>query len=147
MRSWLPKANLWAACLCGLLGCAGAVSSPPTDTGARKTAEAYVQAILSRGWAGAYACLDFDSQPALPTDRFANLAKAYRDAFGFEPRGVTVRSCDVHDDEAIAHVVFRGRSATGQRYYKDGLVLRRSDLGWRVVVPSNFGLRRERRGH
>jgi hypothetical protein len=148
MRSWPPKATLWAACLCGLVGCAGAESSSPTDTGARKTAEAYVQAILAGDWAGAYACLDFNSQTALPADRFASLAKAYRDAFAFEPEGVTVRSCEVHDDEAIAHVLFRGRSASGLRFYKDGLVLRRSDLGWRVVVPSSFGLQREgRSGH
>jgi hypothetical protein len=146
-RSWPPKTNLWAACLCGLLGCAGAASSPPTDTGARKVAEAYVQAILAGDWADAYACLHFDSQTTLPADRFASVARAYRDAFGFEPEGVTVRSCEEHGDEAIAHVVFRGRSHSGQRYYKDGVVLRCSDLGWRVLVPSNFGLRRERRRH
>jgi hypothetical protein len=147
MRSWSPKANLWAACLCGLLGCAGAVSSPPTDTGARKTAEAYVQAILAGDWVDAYACLHFDSHTTLPADRFASVAKAYRDAFGFEPEGVTVRSCEEHGDEAIAHVVFRGRSRSAQRYYKDGLVLRHNDLGWRVVVPSNFWLQRHRTGH
>jgi hypothetical protein len=103
------------------------------------------RAALAGDWPGAYACLHFESQATVLADRFASLAKAYRDAFGFEPKGVAVRACDVRGDEAIAHVVFRGRSASGQRFYKDGLVLRRNDLGWRVVVPSNFGLHRERR--
>jgi hypothetical protein len=50
-----------------------------------------------------------------------------------------VRSCEEHGDEAVAHVVFAGKTASGTRSFKDGLTLRRGATGWGVVLPPGFG--------
>jgi hypothetical protein len=141
----LPAATsfAWWVCLSiALPGCGGAPAPAALDSGARETAEAYVHAILHKDWTGAYACLHPDTKAILVADKFAGLAQRYRDAFGFEPEDVTLRSLHVQGSEAVAHVAFRGHGASGYRYYKDGVRLRGGDAGWWVVLPTNFGKRR-----
>jgi hypothetical protein len=105
-------------------------------------AEAYVRALLEKNWAGAYACVHPDSKATCNAEQFARLAEQYRGAFGFELADVVVGSSEEHGGTAIAHVVYRGHNSSGAKYYKDGMTLGRTDAGWGIVLPSNFGRRR-----
>jgi hypothetical protein len=66
------------------------------------------------------------------------MAGNYRLGLGFEPHKAAVRSCEEHDNEALARIVFSGRDGSRQRFYKDVLTLRRSGDVWGVVLPARF---------
>jgi hypothetical protein len=65
--------------------------------------------------------------------------QAQRRALRFEPEGIHVRSCEERATEAIAHVVLTGRGKSQARRYRDGITLRHTDEGWRVVLLQSFG--------
>jgi hypothetical protein len=117
--------------------------SPTSDTipgtGAREAAQSYYEALLRHDWAEAYAALHPDTRTRCSEQQFAKRAGQYCQTLGFEPQAVHVRSCEEHNSEAIAHVVFTGNSAGNQKLYKEAVTLRRSEAGWGVVLPMNFG--------
>ncbi len=138
MRTATGFRALAGLCLLGAaVGCGG--PSPPAGTGAREAAEAYYDALLRRDWSAAYDRLHPESRARWGLARFTKLAEQVRGNVGFEPERVRVRSCEERGDEAVAHVVWLGRGR-----YEDGVTLRRTDGGWGVVLPQNFGHRRTR---
>jgi hypothetical protein len=130
----------WAGLLLlvGLAGC-NRTPAPPAGTGAKEAARGYYEALAGRDWQQAYAALHPDSRKHCTQDQFTRLAQAYRRNLGFEPEAVHVQSCDEQGTEAIAHVVLTGRDSSQTRRYKDGVTLRQTVEGWRVVLPPNFG--------
>ena len=116
----------------------------PPDTGAREVARKFFEFVVRQEWAEAYFLLDRECRARQTPEQFAGRARSYRRNLGFEPQRVRVRSCAEKGAEAIAHVVFSGRTETRQRQYKDGLTLRKGDSGWGVVVPAHFGRGRDR---
>jgi len=129
---------LWGAAVALAAGCAAAPTTK-TDTGAEAAARAYCEALARQDWAAAYAALHLDSRARFDADEFARLARAHRGRMGFEPEGVVVQSCEEHDAEAVAHVVFTGKAGGKGRSFKDGVALRRGAAGWGVVLPPGFG--------
>jgi hypothetical protein len=131
----------WA---CGMLvlgalaGCSATPERPP-GTGAKEAVQTYYETLLHKDWRKAYSVLDPSSRSRLSADQFARLAQNYVSRLGFEPEAVHVWACDERDAEATAHVILRGRNAKQERRYKDAITLQRSDDGWHVVLPSNFG--------
>lgn len=124
--------------LAGLVGC-NRTPTPAAGTGAKEAAQAYYEALMRRDWQKAYAALHADSQKRCTQEQFARLGEAYRRNLGFEPDDVHVRSCNEQGIEAIAHLVLTGRTSSQARRYKDGVALRQTVEGWRVVLPPNFG--------
>lgn len=121
-----------------LIGCGRSPKEPP-GTGARECVQGYYEALIQQDWMKAYAALDPQSQDRCSPRQFTELAQTYHNSLGFEPESVHVRACEERDGEATAHVVLTGRTATEGHRYKDGVVLRRSADGWRIVLPPNFG--------
>ncbi len=131
--------NLRLICAWGLLmvltaGC-GKRSEPPADTGAREAVQTYFEALIHRDWHQAYSLLDADSKMRCNQELFARLAQNYQRNLGFDPAKVIVQFCQENGDEATAHVVFAGG---GRR--RGAVILRHTEAGWGVVLPSNFGL-------
>jgi hypothetical protein len=124
--------------LAGLAGCSRE-SAPAAGTGAREAAQDYYEALLQRDWKQAYAALDPESRKHCTQEQFTRLAEAYRRNLGFEPEQVHIQSCDENGSEAIAHVVLLGRTSSRSLRYKDGITLRNSAEGWRVILPQTFG--------
>jgi hypothetical protein len=120
-----------------LTGCGSA--KPPTGTGAREVVQTFYEALLRQDWAGAYAVVHPDSRARCSAEQFGRLAQSYRRGLSFEPVAVSVRACEEHSQEAIAHVAFTGRSGSSRRFYKDAVTLRQSGAGWGVLLPTNFG--------
>jgi hypothetical protein len=112
---------------------------PPEGTGAEEVAQEFYLAMLHEDWTRAYTALDPASRQHLSQPEFSRKARSQRLAVGFEPKEFHVRSCEEHADEAIAHVVLTGETATERRVYKDDVVLHRSVAGWGVVLPAQFG--------
>jgi hypothetical protein len=137
------RRNRCVGCLLLATIAVGCTSSPATreGTGAKEAVEGYYQAIVQRDWPRAYAALHADSRARCGPERFALLAENYRHALGFEPQKVHVRSCEEQGAKATAHFALIGRGASGQRRYKDAVVLRQSEGGWGVVLPQDFGQR------
>ena len=52
---------------------------------------------------------------------------------------VVVRSCEEQGDNAIVHVIFRGKADSQQRSFRDAGTLRRREGEWGVVLPARFG--------
>ena len=126
-----------------LIGCSHSTGQSP-GTGAKECAEAYYEALIQQDWPKAFAALDPQSQERCARQQFSRLAQSYRSGLGFEPDAVHVRACDERGTAATAHVVLTGRAGTKAHRYKDGVTLRLRDDGWRVVLPSNFGLGKKR---
>ncbi len=127
--------------LCVFTAVAGC-SSPaplPAGTGAAEAAQEFYEAMLHEDWARAYAALDPASRQRLTEQDFARQARAQREAFGFEPKELHIRSCEEQNDRAIAHIVVVGEAPTGRRIYKDDVVLHRGASGWAVMLSSHFG--------
>jgi hypothetical protein len=99
--------------------------------------QGYFEALLQHNWDRAYDVLDPDSQSRYSRAQFVDLAKKYGNV-GFEPQSVKIRSCDEQQDKAIAHVFLIGASAGKERRYRDGISLRKTANGWRVVLPQDF---------
>jgi hypothetical protein len=128
--------------LVATLTLAGCTRGPATTdgTGAKGAAQEFFAAVLKEDSGHtAYTLLAADSQARCPETQFLDLARAYRRDLGFVPEETHVRSCEEHDDEAIAHVVAIGSNATGQKFYRDTITLRKEDSAWRVVLSANFG--------
>jgi hypothetical protein len=126
---------------CGLLllaGCSRAPERPP-GTGAKESVQSYYEALLHKNWSKAYSTLHPNSRSRLSADQFARLAQKYLSSLGFEPDAVHVRAWDEQGTEGTAHVVLTGQVAGKVHRYKDAITLQRSDDGWRVVLPPNFG--------
>src|SRR5262249_26445393 len=116
------------------LGCG---HSPPdsADTGAKKAALDFCDAIIARDWDKAYDLVDGDTRKRWTRAAFEHVAQGYRRLVGFEPTRARLKACEEQEGKATAHVVF----SAGAHTYRDGLLLRRSDGAWRVVLPTNFG--------
>ncbi len=121
-----------------LAGCGAAVALPE-GTGSEEATRRFFEAVLRKEWVQAYEVLHHDSKREYPPHRFAALAEQYRSNLGFEPVEVRIRSCQEHGSEATAHVVLVSRGDSPSRSYKDGVLLRRSDSGWGVVLQRTFG--------
>jgi hypothetical protein len=129
----------WLAVLLVVLAGCGRAPVPPAGTGAREAARDFYAAVIRQDWPSAYAVLHPDSQKRYPPARFALLAQSYRRGLGFEPQEVHVPACEEQGAEAVAHVVLTGHTPARLRRYKDGVTVRRSDSGWRVLLPKDFG--------
>jgi hypothetical protein len=123
-------------CMVALL--AGCGASKSAGTGAEETARTYFDALTRNDWSGAYELLHSDSTKEVNAARFTQSAQQYVRDLGFTPETVYVRSCDEHNAEAVAHVVLMG-SGEAKSSFKDAVVLRRTDSGWRVVLSPRFG--------
>ena len=134
---------LCLAVLAAVLGC-GKSAAPPADTGSAGAAREYGEAVCRRDWPRAYALLHPDSRRRYSAEQFARLAATYRQGIGFEPEKVQLWNCEERDAEATARVVFRGRAASQGRRYNEAVTLQRSDDGWQVVLPLNFGTVKKR---
>src|SRR5262245_10412180 len=99
-----PRTWVWGLVLAGAAGC-GTRPSPVTDTGSGESVRAYFEAVVRRDWPAAHAALHPGTRARLGPERFARLAEEYWKGLGFEPSGVTVRSCEEQGDRAVAHVV------------------------------------------
>ena len=131
----------WVAVLTAALaaGCGRPHPTRPAGTGAEAAAKEFYEALLRQDADAAYLLLDPDSQAACGPLRFARLASAYHEGFGFRPEAVHVRSCDEQGAAAVAHVVFIGPPGSGRHSYNDAVTLRETGGVWRVVLPAGFG--------
>ena len=134
----IRRGYVWVALLVGLSGCTR-TAAPIADTGSRSAVQKYCDAVVRCDWKTAYATLHSDSTAKWSAEQFRLAAEGYRRKFGFVPETVHIRSCEEHDTQAIAHVNFKGHSTTKHQLYTDGLVLRHTAEGWRVILPHNFG--------
>jgi hypothetical protein len=126
-----------------VIGCARS-PEPVPGTGAKECVHRYYEALVQRDWSTAYAALDAESQTRRSLNRFTELAQSYLASIGFEPEKVQLWNCEERDAEATARVVFRGRAASQGRRYNEAVTLQRSDDGWQVVLPLNFGTVKKR---
>jgi hypothetical protein len=126
-----------------LIGCSRSPEQPP-GTGAKECAQLFYEAVIGQDWPKAYATLDLQSQKRCSSQQFSRLGQGYRSGLGFDADAVQVWACDERGAEATAHVVLTGRAATKGHRYKDAVTLRRSDEGWRIVLPLNFGQGKKR---
>jgi hypothetical protein len=125
----------------GTVATAGCGSAPTStaDTGAEAVARSYCDAVLRQDWPAAYALLHADSRARLDAAAFARQASKQRRRMGFEPDEVVLRSCEEHDGEAVAHIVYHGRADGHRHSFRDGLTLRRDPAGWKIDLPQSFG--------
>ncbi len=120
-------------------GCGQASDPKPATTGSPEAAKEYFEAVLHQDWPRAYERLDPEQRRLYSLARFTQLAQNYRKHLNFEPREVTVRSCEEHGTEAIAHLVLLGEDRSKQKFYKEAITLRSSSAGWGIVLPPKFG--------
>jgi hypothetical protein len=73
-------------------------------------------------------------------EEFARRGEAFHRDLGFTPDELFVRTCDEQGSEGVSRVVLAGREAGQTRRRNDGVALRRTEVGWRVVLPPNFGV-------
>ena len=119
-------------------GCSREVPAA-AGTGAEGVVRGYYDALVRKDWTEAYAALHPDSRAKVSAAQFARQAESYRRQLGFEPQQVTVRSCEEHGSEALAHVILKGSAAGGPRSFKDAVVLRQTAGRWGLVLPARFG--------
>jgi hypothetical protein len=136
----LGRICTFAALALSLLGCGKAPPEPVVaDTGAKQAVQDFTEAIIRRDWPAAYALLLPETAQRMTPNQFAAAAESYRRNLGFDPQKIHLRSCEEHDAEAIAHVVFMPGTSHNRQTYRDGFTLRRVEDTWRIVLPSNFG--------
>lgn len=137
----LERQWTWQCCFLLLGLFAGCRKAPllPAGTGAKDKAKSFFEALVQTDWPGAYASLHATSRSKLTAEEFAGLAQKYRKRLGFEPEAVQIRAYDEKGEDATAHVVLTGKSSEKSARYKDAVTLKRSDDGWRVILPANFG--------
>jgi hypothetical protein len=119
-------------------------SSDGSGTGAKECAQGFYEAIVRQDWANAYATLDPETKKRWKSEQFTQLAKNYRSSLGFEPEAVHIRACDEQNADATAHIVLTGRTTTQDRRHNDAVALRRTEDGWRIVLPESFGRSKKR---
>ena len=121
----------------GLCGCG---PPRPTDlahktrTGAEEIARAYFTSILNSDWPAAYETLDRASRSWCSLEQFAARGQRHLKRMGFAPTEVNLAVTETGDN-ASANAVFRA----GSKQFRDGAALRRTESGWRVALPRNFG--------
>ena len=136
MRALLHRAilaSLWVAAL----GCMRSPSAP--DTGARAVAQAFYDSLLQQDWTRAYDQLHADCRGRWSHDQFTRRAQTYRQALGFEPAAVHLRTCEEQGETATVRVAWSGSAAGRPREFKDAVVLRRSATSWGVMLSKQFG--------
>jgi hypothetical protein len=133
VRGWAMAAFLLA-----LSGC-GAPPAAPTGTGAREAVKTFYEGLMHQDWQQAYGVLDADSQSNCSREDFSRRAGAFYASLGFPPDELHIRTCDERGTEAISRVVLAGRKDAHTLRHNAGVTLRRSDDGWRVLLPANFG--------
>ena len=136
MRGIVHRALLVSFWLAAL-GCMQTPSSP--DTGARAAAQVFYDSLLQQDWTRAYDQLHGDCRGRWSRDQFTRLARAYRQALGFEPAAVHLRTCEEQGETATVRLAWSGSAAGRPREFKDAVVLRRSATGWGVILPAQFG--------
>ena len=119
-------------------GC-GSESSERVDTGSTQVAQNFFTALREQQWDLAYDLVHIDCKVRVGGAQFRQLAGAYRKQIGFEPESVVVRSCEESGGEAKAHIAFRGRAGTDQKFFKDAIRLKQQGEKWFVVLSSTFG--------
>jgi hypothetical protein len=119
-------------------GCQGANPSPQ-GTGAKETAQRYYEAIIQQDWAKAYSTLHPDTSRNINLEQFTASAKRFRQRIGFEPGQTFVRSCDEQAQSAMAHIVICGQPPHTHLQFMDAIAMHRTEGGWAVVLPENFG--------
>jgi len=134
------RGGIGALLALAVVGCDRPPPPAPPDTGSRAAAQGFFAAIIRQDWSSAHAALQEEDRRRLSPERFAALARQYRQGLGIEPQGVHLRACEERGDEAIAHVTLTGRKPDGrQGHFRDAISLRRAESGWVVVLPANFG--------
>jgi hypothetical protein len=129
----------WAVVAMVLLvgGCASKAPAPRGEAAA--VAQDYFDALVRQDWPAAYAKLHPDAKSHWRAEAFAKAAEQFRRGLGIEPETATVGACEERGDEAIAHVQLTGHAADKRKLLKEAVALRRSDAGWGVVPPPQFG--------
>jgi hypothetical protein len=102
-------------------------------------AASFFQALLNQDRSSAYALLDEPSKARVSREQFNLLAASYRRNLGFEPEDVRIRACEEQGSMAMAHVVIVGHDAKRTRRYRDAVQVLRSNGGWLISLPYNFG--------
>jgi hypothetical protein len=119
-------------------GC-GSSATPRVRGEAETVVVSFYEAIFRRDWPAAHALLHTESRVNCPLEPFTSLAGAYRRRLGFEPQEVRVRSCEEHEEDAVAHVLLVGRQDGHEKTHRDAITLRRDGAGWKIVLPARFG--------
>jgi hypothetical protein len=134
------RANLvWIVLVAGVITGCDPAPSPTSGTGAREAAKRYCDALFEKDWARAYAALHPDSRARYSASRFVHLAERYRRDLGFEPEPARIRFCQEQGTRAVAHIVWKSQKSAHEHFYKDVMILRSSQAGWKMVLPQNFG--------
>ncbi len=120
-------------------GCGGPAADPRVDTGARDAARGFFEAVVKQDWATGFAALHPDGRKGVSEADFARRGASYRRKLGFEPAMVRVPVCEERGDAATARVELSGPGGA-KHSYKDAVMLKRDGAGWRVVLPTKFGL-------
>jgi hypothetical protein len=123
-----------------LTGC-GEKPNPDSGTGAKETVQSYFEAIIQQDWERAYSFLDPECRARWHQARFAQLTQNYRN-IASNPAAVKVRSCEEHGNDGVAHVYLVGEAGTNHRY-RDAVALRRTEEGWKIILPPDFGRTRD----
>lgn len=134
----------WGLLLAGVLGC-GRETGTPELVSPKKVIEAYYSALLRRDWPSAFALLHPADQAGRDPREFSRLAQDYWRGLGFEPATVRVPFCHARGVTATAQVTLLGRppacvpsvrAASPTWVRRETLALRRSEDGWRVLLPA-----------
>jgi hypothetical protein len=119
-------------------GC-GSSATPRSRGEAETVVVSFYEALVRCDWPAAHALLHSENRASCPLDSFTSLAAAYWRRLGFEPQEVRVRSCEEHEEEAVAHVLLVGRQGGHEKTHRDAIILRRDGSGWGIVLPARFG--------
>lgn len=133
-RVYLAGVLLGAACV---TGCASAPEMP-AGTGAAETAASFFAGLQTSDWNLAYSLVSPGKQKPVSLEQFTRQARAYRSHIGFDIEEVRMRSCEEHAEEALAHILLVGHAHGNRKQYREGLILRRVDGKWAVMLPSHF---------
>jgi hypothetical protein len=123
-----------------LIGCQSDSPTKPSrpDTGAESVARTFFEALMHEDWAAAYNTLDSESKNAFGEQSFVKLGKVYLSQIGFSPGEVHISVTET-GDQASAIAVFRVTSESSTKQFKDGTELRKTAIGWVIVLRQNFG--------
>ncbi len=122
-----------------VMGCRAGVA-PPSNSGARAVVSDYFDALAQQDWDTAYAQLHPDTCQRLNRALFETRARAYLKQLGFPLGRTRIRSCDEQAERAIARVTLSDSDGSMKHNFHEGLLLRPTNTGWRIVLPERFGL-------
>jgi hypothetical protein len=78
----------------------------------------------------------------LDAANFQKRAETYCGQLGFKLADVQIRTCEEQGSRAIAHVTLADAAGSRKHNWRDSVALERSEKGWGVVLPAQFGRRR-----